>query len=325
MDLEKFSDLHETKESIIEKLEYLKGGGLDDYLTFALSEIGIKKLPSKKADQIIEQIISKSPNDLNEKVKHKEHYKAHLCAIKFVLDEMFLHDNFLDNLKNYNVEEEKDMVVFNYHKLISSLLFDMVLLLQDYNYIINKKAPEKFQVGKNMFQSDFTLYQLLPQVIFGQVSFHSYIDKEPFASIVIIRQVLEIRIRRAFGILGIYDKTKESFEPFGLGQILDILKKYQNNIDFAVPLANIVRINGWANIFVHSGMKDYIWTVMYVYRYLHPLIKGRKDGKSWSSNSGIKLKQQTLNEIINEIELNLKNVNPNYELHKSDPDIFIVS
>ncbi|WP_153800809.1 hypothetical protein [Foetidibacter luteolus] len=325
MDLQKFIEIDETKESIIAKLEYLKREGLHDYLQFGIFEMGLKRLPTKKSDQILEQIIAKSPNDLNVKVKNAEHYKAHLCCIKHVLEEMFLNEPFLENLRKYKVEEEKDMVVYNYYNLLREILFDMALLIQDYNQTIKGVAPTKFSLGKNLYQRDFTLYQLLPQVIFGQASFHSFIEREPNVSIAIIRQVIELRIRKAFGIMGTYDKVKDSFEPLPLGQVFDEIKKHQKEIDFAIPLANIVRINGWSNIFMHSGMKDYTWTLIFVYRYLHEFAKGRKDGKSWSSNSGIRLKQETLDKIVNGLEQTLKSYNANLELFKTKPDVYITT
>jgi len=201
----------------------------------------------------------------------------------------------------------------------------MVLLVQDYNVVIKKIKPLKFSIGKNLFQGDFTLYQLLPQIIFGQVSYHAFIEREPFVSIALIRQIIELRIRRAFGIMGVYDKAKDSFEPMPLGQIFDEIKKHQSEIDFAIPLSNVIRLNGWSNIYMHSGMKDYTWTIIFVYRYLHEFIKGRTNGNSWSANSGIRLKQETLDNIAKGLESTIKNYNINLELFKSMPDVFIIS
>lgn len=325
MDLQKFTEIEETKESIIQKLEYLKNGGLKDYITFAMGEMDLKKMPTKNADQIIEQIISKSPNDLNKKVKSKEHYKAHLCCLAHVLNEMFLHDAFIDNIKKYEVEKEKDLVVYNYYHLLWEILFDMALFIQDYNFVFKNTIREQFSLGKNLYQRDFTLYQLLPQIIFGQVSFHSFIEREPFVSIALIRQIIELRVRKAFGILGVYDTEKDSFEPLPLSQLFDEIKKYKSEIDFAIPLENIIRINGWSNIFMHSGMKDYTWTIIFVYRYLHEFIKGRNIGKSWSANSGIRIKKETLNKIANGLESTLKTYNANLQLYKSEADVSFIS
>jgi hypothetical protein len=324
MDLQKFTQLQESKDSIVQKLKYLKNGGLSLFLDYALAEMGLNKMPKKNHDNIIQQIIAKSPNDLNKKVVSPEHYKAHLCCISHVLEEMFLHDAFIENLENYQVEEGNDIVVYNYYHLLHELLFDMALLIQDYKQTIKQIAPGNFSLMKNLYQKELTLYQLLPQMIFGQVSFHSFITREPFVSIALIRQMIELKIRKSFGILGTYDKSKDSFEPLPLGQIFDELKQHQSEIDFAVPLENIIRINGWANIYVHSGMKDYTWTIIFVYRYLHELMKGRKEGKSWSSNSGIRLTQPTLDRIVSGLENKLKDYNPDLELYRSKPDVCII-
>ena len=325
MNIQKFIELEETKDSILQKLKYLRNGGLNEYIDYVLSEMGLKKLPQKNDDQIIQQILSKTPNDLNKKVASKEHYKAHLCALKNVFEEMLLNDGFIENIEKYNIEEGKDMVVYNYYNLLREMLFDLALFIQDYKQVIKKENPEKFSVGKNLYQRDFSLYQLVPQIIFGQVSFHSFIEREPNLSIAVIRQLLELKIRRGFGIIGTYDKSKDSFEPLPLSQIFDELKLFKNDIDFAIPLENIIRINGWANIFMHSGMKDYTWTLIFVFRYMHEFIKGRTINGKWNSNSGIRIKQTTLDTIIDGLELKLIEKNENLILHKSKPDIEIIT
>ena len=322
MDIHSFLDIKETKDSIVDKLEYLKNQGLEKYIEFALGIFDIKKLPSKKDDNIIEQILPKSPNDLKKKKQNKEYYKAHLACIKKTMKEIFLHDGFINNIKNYSPEADKDMVIYNYHKLLRELLFDMILLLQDYEIEIKKTKSGNFNLGKNLFQSDFTLYQLLPQVIFGQVSYHSFIDKEPFVSIGIIRQVVEFKIRRSFGLHGIYDKSKDSFEPLGMNIIFEELKKYETQIEFALPLSNIIRIYGWSNIYMHSGKKDYLWTIIFVYRYLHELIKGLKD--TYNIKTGIKTNQAVIDQIQNNLEMVIKNKNSNLELIKGEPEAMII-
>ena len=324
MDFKAFIEIKETKASILDKLKFLQSTGLKEYLEYGVNLTGMKRLPKKSWGQVIEQIISKTPNDLDKKIKSREYYKAHLCAIKIVMEEMFLHDPFIKNIAKHEEEKTRDIVVYNYYHLLHELLYDMALLIQNYNLTIEDRPPTNIKLYKNPYQHDFTLYQTLPQSIFGQVSFHSFIEREPCISIALIRQIIELRIRKAFGILGVYDKVKDSFEPLPLGQIFDEIKKYQSEIDFAIPLENIIRLNGWANIFVHSGRKDYTWTLILVYRYLHEFIKGRASNNGSNTASGIKIRQSTLDNIRNGLESNLKSYNPNLEIHKTKPDVIIL-
>lgn len=324
MNLKEFIELEKTKQSVLLKLNYLKQAGLDEYLCFACSVLGLKRVPQKGNNEIIEQIIPSSPNDINKKVKNKEHYKAHLSCIEFVLNKYFLNDGFLKNFEAYIPELNDDLVIYNYYNLLREILFDMSLIIQDFNWAVKKLPPDKFKVAKNLYQHDFTLHKLLPQFIYGQGSFHSYIDREPFVSISIIRQIIELKIRNAFGIMGSYDTSTDSYEPLALSLIFDELKRHQNEIDFAIPLANIIRINGWSNMYLHTGMKDYLWTIIFVHDYLHEFIAGREQNGGWSINSGIRIKKQTLERIRQNVENNLKVQKPNSKLFKTAPDIFIL-
>ena len=46
-----------------------------------------------------------------------------------------------------------------------------------------------------------SVHQVLRQSLFGQASFDSFADMEISASIAVIRQLVELRLRRAFGVL----------------------------------------------------------------------------------------------------------------------------
>jgi hypothetical protein len=323
MDPLKFIELKETKDDVLAKLRYLKGGGLDEYVQYSLGVLGLKKLPSRQPDQIIQQILPKSPNELDRKRGDALYYVAHVCCVKSMMEEMLLNDGFLENLDKYQVTPDKDLVVYNYYNLLREVLFDMVLLLQDYKVLVKNEQITP-SIGKSPYQSDFTLYQLLPQVIFGQVSFHAFIEREPNVSIALIRQVIELKMRHGFGVLGIYDTVKDSFEPLPLSQLFDEINKHKANITFAIPFENVIRINGWANIFMHTGLKDYTWTLVYVYRYLHEFIKGKEVAGKWSVNSGIRLQQVTLDNIITSLESTIKGYSANLELLRVQPTVEII-
>lgn len=214
---------------------------------------------------------------------------------------MFLHEGFILNIEKYKArtDGQKDMVVYNYHHLLHELLFDMVLLLRAYDDKFDINAIEQKTFMKNPYQHNLTLYKSIPQMIFGQESFHSFIETSPQASITLIRQVLELRIRDAFGVMGIYDQKRNAYEPFPMNQIFEVLNKFKNEIEFAIPLEHIKRINGWANIYVHSGLQEYSWLLIFIYRYISPLIHG-VGGQEMNIASGIKLSTQTLQKVQKE-------------------------
>ena len=322
MDINAFLDLQETKQSVLGKLRYLKGGGLDEYVQYALTAFGLRKLNPKKSDEVVQQILPKSLNELKVKQVGQLYYKAHLYCVKSTLEEMFLNDGFLANLDKYQVTPDRDIVVYNYYNILREILFDMILLVQDYRILVKGEQVDP-KLGKSPFQKDFTLYQLLPQTLFGQVSFHSFIEREPNISIALIRQIVELKMRHGFGVLGIYDKVKDSFEPLPMSVLLEEINKHKAAIDFAIPFENVIRINGWANIFMHTGLKDYTWTLVYVYRYLHEFIKGRKIDEVWTADSGIMIEQATLDTIITNLESMVKGSNADQELLRVKPQVVI--
>lgn len=73
------------------------------------------------------------------------------------------------------------------------------------------------------------------------------------ASIAIIRQLVELRIRRAFGVLSYVDESNGNLRPLDLSIVFECIKKYEKNIEFPLKLENIERIYKWANMYVHSG------------------------------------------------------------------------
>lgn len=161
-----------------------------------------------------------------------------------------------------------------------------------------------YSCGKSPYQHTLTLYQSLRQSIYGQSSYHSFIEVEADLSISIIRQLLEIRVRRAFGVLGFYDPLKNSVDPLSMSKIFDVLKKYESKIDFSMPFDCLVRIYGWSNIFLHTGLKEYSWKHIFVTNYLKEFALGKPPSKKGGSvDSGITIDSESiLTEIHKELE-----------------------
>ncbi|MFH0957360.1 MAG: hypothetical protein V1897_01520, partial [Pseudomonadota bacterium] len=122
-------------------------------------------------------------------------------------------------------------------------------------------------------------------------------------SISIIRQLVELKVRRAFGILASYKPDTGSIEPLPMSAIFEVLKKHAHQIDFSIPLACLERIYGWSNIFLHSGFKEYSWNHILVKDYLKEFALGKPSRHD--VNSGICVSQKALTEIVAEIESKL--------------------
>ena len=141
------------------------------------------------------------------------------------------------------------------------------------------------------------------QSIYGQSSFHAFREIEPDLAISIIRQLIELRVRRAFGVLGWYEPNSQSIEPLPMNQIFRVLNQHRSDVDFSIPFDCLVRIYGWSNIFLHIGIKESSWKHIFVTNYLKEFALGKVPSTNgWSVNSGMTVKQSILDTIINELE-----------------------
>lgn len=287
--------IEKSQSGLHAKLQSLRDTELAWYTAEALDHFSLKRLPIKKEDQLIQQTLGKSPSDEEKKRTEKTYYVANTVAYLKVVKGL-LTDEFIQRFDASKPLD--DLVIYNYHRVFQNLLFDSLVLLNEYSAI--KKQPPRYACGKNPWQHSLTLYQSLRQAIFGQVSFHSFIEVEPDLSISLIRQIVELRVRRAFGILGWYDPAKDRFEPFPMGRFFDAIAKYRSDIDFSVPLDCLVRIYGWSNIFLHTGIKDCSWKHILVKDYLKEFSIGKYDGHD--VNDGISMPKQVLDSVIAELE-----------------------
>lgn len=289
--------LEKTKSGLSDKFRALREEQLPWYEQEALKHFGLKRLPQQSADDFIRQSLGKSPNDDNRKRKTKQYYVANVVGYLSVMNKL-LNDKFLENFEK---QEEDKLVVYNYHRVIRNLLFDSLVLLNEFSCHVLKDEP-KYGCGKGYQQHSMTIYQSLRQSIYGQASFHSFIEVQPDLSISLIRQLVELRLRRAFGVLGWYDANIESLEPLPLGALLEVLKRFEKDIDFSMPLDCLIRIYGWSNIFMHTGFKDCSWKHIFVTDYIAEFAMGKRE--KMSVKSGISLSADVQHQIVKELEKN---------------------
>ena len=160
------------------------------------------------------------------------------------------------------------------------------------------------------------LHNVLRQAVYGNISFHSFADYETAAPIAVIRQIIELRIRRAIGVLGYIDESSINIYPLKMTKVFEIIKQYPDII-FPNHLTYLERIYQWSNLYIHSGKGDFAWITFFLEKYLRPLSFGdrKKDG-NWSFKNAITVTKETLDNIKQDIQ----NLNPNLQLLTCDPE-----
>lgn len=300
------------------KFRALKDIQINWYKSEVLKHLKLKRLPSICDDQIIKQILAKSPNDNEKKLTTKTYYVSNVIAYLKTINSL-LSEDFIANFSK-PFEGDESLIVYNYHRIVQNLLFDSLVLLNEYSQNVENKPPI-YQCGKSNKQHNLTIYKSLRQSIYGQSSFHSSINVQPDLSISIIRQLVELRIRRAFGILAWYDNSKSSIEVMPMNSLFEIIKKYKDDIEFSMPFDCLIRVYGWSNIFLHSGIKDYSWKHIFVTDYLNEFALGKPANSSGLNvYSGIALEQMVLDNVV----IVLKMLKPEgFELITCNPEAYI--
>lgn len=114
------------------------------------------------------------------------------------------------------------------------------ITLHNYEYILKwiLMDDEELQIFfRNNLRKDFqytnsfdtryihylSVHQVLCQSLFGQVSCNSFADVEISASMAIIRQLVELRIRRAFGVLSYIDESNGNLLSLDLSTVFECL------------------------------------------------------------------------------------------------------
>ncbi len=186
---------------------------------------------------------------------------------------------------------------------VESLIRDSLVLLRECASLLS--GLDESGVHKNPVTQLSEFYVTARYLIYDAVAVGHHSD----VSISVIRQALEIRVRRAFGIIAKADPSGTE-HPVSLSEIIAVLKG--KKIDMAVPLSSLKRINGWANMYLHSGIKEYSWVAPRILEYLATFLLGRPaPGYLATSNGGVITDEETFREIREQLEQRCR---PDYEL-----------
>jgi len=123
MDKSEYLRLNGNQSGLLAKFKSLLDSGLDWYSSEALQLFELKRFPSRKDDQLIQQILSKSPNDEKKKTKGKDYYFSNALTFIKVLKNLLS----IDFIQRFESQEIDDLTIYNYHRVIRNLLFDSLV------------------------------------------------------------------------------------------------------------------------------------------------------------------------------------------------------
>jgi hypothetical protein len=269
-------------------------------------ETGITVNPASNADARIGAALPKSGNDGARKIKDDGYYRAH--AEMFVIEM----DNIVSRVPRECTDSEAGCAFGNVLRFVRHVLLDSVLLFEHWGSY-RAGVPGVFGIGKNEFTHLVNLYHGARQTIYGHGSFGlSFSDNHSELAVATIRQAVEIRLRRAFGLIGKTSVHDGSFHPVALSELLEVVAAMNADVRTPIPFHNVVRINSWANLLMHSGVRHYAWTPPRVLEYLRPLLVG---GDTTSNgirtvDSGVRLTRTSFDAIRAAVKANIGSFTP---------------
>lgn len=114
-----------------------------------------------------------------------------------------------------------------------------------------------------------------------------------------MRQAIEVRIRHAVNVMGVY--VDGVLVPVPLLDVLDALSK-EGGVETEVPWCVIRSICSWANMYLHTGYREFPWLVGYAIIVLEPLMQGvRQEEGAWSANNAIRLTSAAIDNVGQQI------------------------
>ena len=197
--------------------------------------------------------------------------------------------------------------LWHLHRFVKNVLLDSKALFEHWG-ARRAAVPGAFGVFINEYTHPVEFYHGAQQTIYGHGSFGlSYVDNHVELAIASIRQALEIRLRRAFGLIGKEAICDGAFHPVPISELLDVMRLHRAAVRMPVPLHNVKRIYHWASMCLHTGFRSYAWTSPRVLDYLRPLLVGGETAPCrYSVDSGIGVTNSSFDAIRKALKLRIE-------------------
>lgn len=226
-----------------------------------------------KDSTILRGIYPKSYSDEFKKRKKPNYYRSNFNALfntfRRILDK-------IDTQSPPPSQGILKLMINNYSHLFKYAYIDSKVCVNEYfTKIKNEQRP--FQTWPSDIQRTESLYHACNQIVYGQVSYNSYSDIDGRSAIILIRALIELRLRRGVAVYAVIDQDKNRVIPVGMRKLLSVYRRFvrDEKIKLAIPFSDVVRIYCWSTMYLHSGVgRIYTWLPIFALDYLKPLILG---------------------------------------------------
>ncbi|MFJ3411351.1 hypothetical protein [Pseudomonas protegens] len=272
-----------------------------------------RPIPSLPDEKLIEQAYPKGLNEIDKKQLQQTFYVSN--AQIFVQTCSWI----ASTVVNASSDPRAEVFSSRHFDLLHYLVLDAMVLLDDWAHL-TQDVPAMYGIGKNAWHSASQIALATDQLIFSGSPFFAFTDNSTDSGIALLRIALETRMRFGFGLLGVVELSTQSVLPLNLSTVFKAIDKHQHKFKLAVPLQHIERIYGWSNIYVHIGLKHFMWSPIFALRYMNRLLRGGEYSKGFSVNAGIEIDKATLLAIQDEAETAYNLDSTKYELSKIPVD-----
>ncbi|WP_298372558.1 hypothetical protein [Azospirillum sp.] len=273
----------------------------------AFVEVSGKRFIEPNSDDwLITTGISSTEADYEKKIRKIDYYRVNAFWFQKEIEQIIKTIPNDESYKTLNIAYGQVL------SFVDSLVKDSLVLLRECASLRSGLNEAGFH--KNPVTRLDEFYVSARYLVYGSFAVGHHSD----VSISVIRQALEIRLRRALGVIAKVD-TSGIQHPISLSEIIAVLEPFGSKIDIKIPISSLKRINGWANMYLHSGLKEYAWVSPRVLEYLADFLLGGDSAPGYVStvNSGVIMDEKTFQEIRMEIE---RNCAPKFKLFALDPE-----
>ena len=283
---------------------YQSASGRALFVQAFMHETGIKVNLENSSDERIGAAIPKSWGDYTKKVKNDAYYRA---LVEMFVIEM---DYITSRVPRECDEPTAGFAYGNVQRFVRHVLSDSIVLFEHWG-ARRAAVPGVFGVWKSEFAHLVNFYNGARQTIYGHGSFGlSHSDNHAELAAATIRQAVEIRLRRAFGLIGKEAIRDGAFHPVAISELLEVLEDHRTSVQMPVPLHNLIRINSWSNLLLHSGILTYAWTMPRVLDYLRPLLVGggEKARGQWTIDGSIRATHSSFGAIREALKKRIESI-----------------